>query len=387
MTFFIPERIDLLLDMENLTQKDLSQEAGVSQKRIRDIRKALTEFDLDTAVEISRATGYPLEFFSQPAPTIPSYQLTNRQSSRTPIAETKKVTAEYNILIQTIDKIAQILEQKRKTEWLDNISPLTHLRAQQIENLALLTRDKLAIPSNGPINTIIWSIEQAGIVVSPLQGSFDGRKYSPGSEGVSAPQHKSTYSLIGYTKADRPGDRIRFTIAHELGHLILHRKAPLTTKQTMEKEANLFAGALLMPREDARTVIFPSMNLRDYAQLKATWGISIAALITIGFNYGLISAERRRQLMMQVGARGWRKIEPVTVNIEPPLLFKQLLGAALGEIRTPSDIHLDATTTEHALGIPQQQLDTWADGLNFDLHTPPNDQQINHTFNQIIASY
>lgn len=77
---------------------------------------------------------------------------------------------------------------------------------------------------------------------------------------------KGAKHVIGYNNRE-PQQRIRFTIAHELGHWHLHSKeAPLfidkkekvrfnrdgnssTGELTLEREANAYAAALLMPEE------------------------------------------------------------------------------------------------------------------------------------------
>ncbi|MFC9955734.1 ImmA/IrrE family metallo-endopeptidase [Streptomyces prasinus] len=133
-------------------------------------------------------------------------------------------------------------------------------------------------------------------------------------------------ALIGYFPAS--GDRDRFTLAHELGHLVLHTFRPRA--KDAEAEANRFASALLMPRERAQEDLSPRMTLTEYARMKATWGISIQALIMRASAVGRIDETRKRSLYVQLSQRNWRKQEPVEVGQETPLLLWTLLERRFG---------------------------------------------------------
>ena len=113
------------------------------------------------------------------------------------------------------------------------------------------------------------------------------------AEGISHPSGM-TRPIVAYTKKRRSGDGIRFTIAHEAGHLILQRKRMPATKKMREEEAHRFAGAFLLPLKDAKTVLNPKMELRDFVEIKAGWGIAISALITREARMGIIDRERQR---------------------------------------------------------------------------------------------
>jgi hypothetical protein len=95
-------------------------------------------------------------------------------------------------------------------------------------------------------------------------------------------------------------------------------------------EANRFATALLVPRQRVLGDVSDSLQLRDYARLKATWGVSIQALIMRAHDLGVISATRKRSLLVQLSAKGWRKSEPVRVGHEEPLLLWTLLTRRFG---------------------------------------------------------
>jgi hypothetical protein len=59
----------------------------------------------------------------------------------------------------------------------------------------------------------------------------------------------------------------------------------------------------------------------------------------------------------------WRKTEPVQVEEEHPIYFKQMIGGALGTIKSPTLVEVAPTAIEQYLGVPFSMADKWADGL------------------------
>lgn len=108
--------------------------------------------------------------------------------------------------------------------------------------------------------------------------------------------------------------RQRFTIAHELGHLLLHKGRPLTVDQAVlrvdmrndvssmatdiqEIQANTFAATLLMPEEmvlnSATTLVRKDGSItRDdlIAKLARTFNVSVEAMSYRLINLGILTA-------------------------------------------------------------------------------------------------
>ncbi|MCH6229617.1 ImmA/IrrE family metallo-endopeptidase [Microbacterium sp. CFH 31415] len=140
---------------------------------------------------------------------------------------------------------------------------------------------------------------------------------------------------------------IRFTLAHELGHLVLHSFRQSADPET---EAHLFAGAFLVPDSRAAELIPPDSTLQQLARVKAGWGVSIAALVKRGEAAGTIDKDRVSTLYRQISSRGWRKEEPVHVGAETPRLLFRLLQDRYGE--NP----YAAERIEHELAFPVMTL-------------------------------
>jgi len=130
--------------------------------------------------------------------------------------------------------------------------------------------------------------------------------------------------------ATKSSERRRFTLAHELGHMVLE----VTGGLGEEKACHRFASALLMPREDLLLTVGQRRHAFGYAEIveiKRIYGVSAAALIVRLRDLGIISEEAFRIVFRGIG-RNWRKAEPDPLpEDEEPKRFQRLVLRALAE--------------------------------------------------------
>ncbi|TCD53745.1 ImmA/IrrE family metallo-endopeptidase [Alloscardovia theropitheci] len=361
MNSFNLESLILLQQLEKVTKNDIATWGGVSLPTLSKILNRQKEAPDSLFERVSDNSGYPLEFFQRDTSIPPAYELTYRHTSRTTIQELNAIAAEYSLLSDVADTLAGKMNIKSKAGWIDQIAPKTEsITHADIERLASLARQYMNLPAHGAVSNVTRALERCGIVVAPLHAlTPDDADTKLSSDGVTHPLSNDELLSIGFKEDSNAGDRDRFTKAHELGHLILHKYRRLERYSEMEREAHAFAGAFLMPEDDAKTLINPNIMLSDFLQLKASWGISIAALISRGYDMNILSRDRWRSLYMQLSARGWRKTEPITVVKEKPLLLQQILQKEYGD----KNGFIDSFTAEHELGIRFGYLDVWAGGL------------------------
>ena len=347
MQEYNPERVVLLRQVERLTQKTLSEKTGVSQGTLSKIENRQV----------------PVTFFEEATGAVAVTSLTYRHTSSTSVGELNAIAAEYSMLCGVVDRVSSSLGLRSKTTWIDTMA----LRDDPadggvIERLAEKTRNSLGLPSSGNIGNLTRALERVGIVVAPLHSLTAKQKANLNSDGVTMPERDmKLMPVIGYSIRNNTGDRLRFTIAHELGHLLLHKYRKPANYRDMEREAHRYAGALLMPQADARILLGDHFMLSDLARLKASWGMSIASMVSRASNLGLIDANRTRSLQIQINSRGWRKREPVHVGDEHPVLMKQIMTAKYAGGNPARGI--DSLTAEKELKVPFRYLDQWSDGL------------------------
>ena len=321
------ERLRTLRDLLGLTQEQLAAASGVKQSWISQVETSAREATEEGLRAIATTTGTPLRFFEVQSSTVPLDSLRFRKLSSASKVMTRRVHALYSESYRLTESL--LAAENYPTPPLPYATADT-LTQGDIEELAHQTREALRLAPDKPIPHLTRVLERAGVAIAPLVLTDDPEDAPAGGGhfGVSYWGGVATPALIGYFSGSH-GDRERFTLAHEVGHLVLHTFRPRADDP--EGEANRFAGALLVPRVRAESCISERKSLVEYARMKATWGVSIQALIQRGAALGLINDTRKRSLFVQLSAKGWRKNEPVVVGHEAPLLLWTLLSRHYGQ--------------------------------------------------------
>lgn len=178
-----------------------------------------------------------------------------------------------------------------------------------------------------PIPDLMELLEEQGIKILALdQAGIDGlmaRVVRPG---------KSAVPIIAVNAADC-GERQRFTLAHELGHLVLEPAMGLD----VEKVAHRFAGAFLMPAEAMWREIGKhrtQIGLGELFRCKKVFGVSAQALTYRCRDLGIFPEGLFKALFQEFGRRGWRTPpykEPDSMGPQTPKRFARLCLRALAE--------------------------------------------------------
>ena len=170
----------------------------------------------------------------------------------------------------------------------------------------------------GPIRNLTQLVESHGVLVVPLHvdhKDFDGLSiYEPGD----------TLPPMIFVNPDVPGDRWRLTLAHELGHIVLHHhQRMLPEDRELEREAYDFATEFLAPRQESASHL-RSVSMQRLAALKAHWGISMAALLKRAESRRYISRWQARQHWIRL--RSYGLDEPVATPKERPTLLQAIVA-------------------------------------------------------------
>jgi Zn-dependent peptidase ImmA (M78 family)/transcriptional regulator with XRE-family HTH domain len=193
--------------------------------------------------------------------------------------------------------------------------------AAQIEAIAMDARTLAGLGDSDPVGNSIRAAERLGCVVLPMESEL-GRHL-----GLSLRVDDVPVIRVARTSLDSedavPGDRQRFTVAHELGHLVLHAGlgAPLSADEgsRREREAHRFASGFLTPGDAVLQDLGElggRVTLTNLSRLKDKWGLSIKAFVVRFRQLGVIDDEQARSLYKQISARKWNKSEPVIVGNE-----------------------------------------------------------------------
>ena len=355
MNEFNPTRIELARKYRGWTKKELAEHSGMTPTYIGILVGNPTAHLTESSIEkIAYATSLPQSFFMLREPGLDWNRLAFRRKKKITMNLSNRICAEFEMLAGTVSRVSSMSNVPDDTaSWLDEIAPTLNPQAQGVRDIAANTRAILGLPSTGAVRNMIRSVERKGVIIAPLTTKVADSV----SDGVTYPGK----ALIGYFPEDKPGDRLRFTIAHELGHLVLHRYRRPKDVSLMEREANEFAGEFLLPESDARAVISPSMMLEDYLYVKSGWGISIGAAVRRAFDLGLIDGDKYKSLYVRMAQRHWIKHEPVEVKTEHPVRLAQMLGRAFGGLDDSGHSLVPRDGIEGFLGIPFELANDWCD--------------------------
>jgi len=123
------------------------------------------------------------------------------------------------------------------------------------------------------------------------------------------------------------GDRQRFSLAFELGHLIMHTFSTVPHERNINHEANLFAAEFLMPAKDIIKDFKDGITLSLLGELKRKWKVSMIALLYRSDDLGLLTPNQKRYLVQQFNTQKIRRREPPQLDVakENPQLMRRLL--------------------------------------------------------------
>lgn len=296
--------------------------ADVSQGSLSDIEAGrVLQPSTDLISKVAEGTSFPQGFFYLGSlPDFPDghYRRLKRGTSKV----SKQVRAQ----------VRQVVELVQRSEDHLRLPPITlepvhgHVDIDAIESVAADARSALGVGARDPIPNVMRAAERAGVVVVRLPNEMEDH------DGFSVwPDYGLGGRPIIAVAGGGSGDRDRFTVSHELGHLLLHTARGHIDSATAEAEANRFAACLLLPGVAAEEAIRPPVTLRVLMGVKATFGTSIQMGAQRALDLNLITHDHFVSLRKQLSARRWTQNEPVDVSPERPLLVSKILDNLAGE--------------------------------------------------------
>ena len=314
-----------------LTQKQAASKLGLSQAKLSRLEADLTEPEPELIQKAADFFDVPPSFFYITdriyGPPVSVHAMFRKAGSGVSAQNNERITAELNLKLIQLRRLLESIDYHPTyqipdfpaSEWG---SLGERMGGDTVQDVAAKVRRYWQLP-NGPIKNLVSVAEHAGIIIS--FSDFYGAAVS--GVTLAAPGMPPLVLL----NRSHLADRLRFTLAHEMGHLVMH---PMPTA-TMEKEADAFASALLLPPDDMRQLFHKRrITLELLAQLKPIWRVSMAALVIAARQVGAVTANQERYLWQQISARGWRKREPAHLDsaIEQPQVLPRIIQAHIDEL-------------------------------------------------------
>lgn len=283
-----------------LTQEAVSRQAQITQAALSRYENDLREPGDDAIVALARVLDISPRLL-QGAPEVAgalAVDVHMRRRATAKPTQWRRLEAQLNMLRlharQLFEEVSVVAEYD-----IPRLDPIETPPA----DAARIVRMQWRMPA-GPVRQLVRWLESAGCVI--FEETFDTRRIDGLSQWIG--DHPVMLLNTG-----APTDRKRLTVAHELGHLVLH-----TAEWTpnVETEANEFAAEFLMPEAVIRPEL-RNLSIGRLHDLKRKWGVSMQALIERAHALGILDSAKRTQFYKTFSMRGWRKREPLSEALAP----------------------------------------------------------------------
>lgn len=329
------DRLKQAREIRGLTQVQLAEKLDVSQSCIAQLeRDERVGFEPSEGLvqALSLSLGFMPSFFSSlGVPEFPLGSLLYRKRNSLKAIDENRIR-------QFAKLVFEISERLSKNLRLPSVN-LPRILEESPAEAAQLTRAALGLSPDTPIKNLIYQLEKKGVLVIVVPYEIDEHDaFSLWTSSKSKP--------LMVISGGKSGDRQRFNVAHELGHLVMHRSYDGNVKQR-EDEANDFASEFLMPGEVLRNEIETPVTIEKLAVLKGRWGVSIQALAKKSYDLEIINYRQYTYLNKQINAFGWRKQEPNYIIAEKPRAFRKMIevtyGSSIDYEKFASDFNLSVS--------------------------------------------
>ncbi len=306
-----------------LSLRDLGEQIALSHAAVKKYEDNEVTPSSDILIKLAKALHVKVEYFFRPERfTLENIQY--RKHADMPERQLEEITA-------------KILDQVERRIELESVFPSAPVQLfviksiskmvnsiDEVENIAAQIRNQWHLGLD-PLPDLIDLFEEHGIKIFEI----DNAQY-PKIDGLYAEINKMPVIVIGNK---RSGDRQRFTLAHELGHLLLDNR--LASGMDIEKCCNRFAGAFLLPKKSLVNVLGEyrnSIEPRELSLLKQEYGISMTSILHRAEETGIVSNNLYHELRTEFNERGWSKQEPgKQYPQEKAHIFEQMIFHALAE--------------------------------------------------------
>lgn len=361
---FNPLRLSLARKRRGMKKRELAERIGVTERSVSSYEAGSQEPESNTLNKLSETLRFPEAFFFGDDPEFPTPDVASFRSL-------SKMTASQRDSALGAGAVALLLN-----EWIEsrfelpdpNVPDLgregganagasgdcesnepegypSHSSAQNPEAAAEMLRAHWGL-GELPVKNMIALLESKGVRVFSL--AIDAKEV----DAFSMWKGGRPYVFLNTFKS---AEHCRFDAAHELGHLVLHQHAQ-PHGPDLEREANAFASAFLMPRASVLAMAPKSATLSSLIRHKKHWLVSVAALNYRLHALSLTTDWTYRTLCIQLAQAGYRQSEPESINHEKSVVLEKVFSALRQEGLSKADV-------AHQLSISPDEINELTFGL------------------------
>lgn len=321
------ERLVALRELFGLRLLDLSEILEVGTSFLSKVERGYKPLPEDLMLRAASHFDLPRTFFSVVPTHMDEAVQTFKKNANATVADEKRISRFHKEASRVFRTVSERTAY-RTAEFPDE----NDFDPDDIDGLAAIMRACMGLGSSGPVLNSIRCLERYGIGIVDALDEIVMERARQDHVGISMPHASASRPLVAVVTALEGAEK-RFTVMHELGHIIMDRgiTAPVMRRRdVVEKRADRFARAMLLPASDMKEQISPTLNLHGYLRIKSEFGVRVDMIVKRGEELGLLDAHRAKSLYIQRSSSGWSRDEPVEVANETPILLKQGLHKSYG---------------------------------------------------------
>ena len=324
-----------------MTAKALAERAGIGVDTITRLEKGRNEPEPETVRKLGEALDYPPSFFmGEDIEEIDVGAVSFRSFSKMTARERNAAIAAGSIGL-LLNKWIEDRFGLPEPNFPDQLSEET-----DPEIAASRLRQHWGIGQQ-PIGNQLGLLETKGIRMLSL---------SKNTASVNAFSFWCGGTPYVFLNNFKSAESSRFDAAHELGHLVMHRHGDPKGDRSLEREANSFASAFLMPADDVRSRLPRVVTTEIILEAKLRWRVSAMALAYRLRHIGRLSDWHYKSICIDLSRRGYRSGEPVGIKRETSVVWRKVLTLLWQEKITRENIAQE-------LGLPTDELEGVISGL------------------------
>lgn len=325
------DRIRRARVLRGLTQEALAQRLGdISKQGLSKFEKGESSPNSTRILQLAKALDVKPEYFFR-AEAVKMAPLEFRKLARMPKYRQQQVAEQMREHLERYVALERCFDSGEDP--VRQLPPRSlHVSSvEDAEGAAQQLRSQLRIGDDA-IAHLTELLEEHGIKVALLDGVND-------FDGACAATDDEQHVLIALNR-NRPGERMRFTAAHELGHWAMEFPQNMPERQ-VEAACHRFAGAFLYPADKVVADFGAHKRGRVFAaellNAKRRYGVSMQVALRRLKDLQLLTDAGYSAAFIEFSRNGWRTAEPEPLLAEQPRRFESLVFRGLAsDLFSPS---------------------------------------------------
>lgn len=315
--------------IRQMTATALASEAGTTSAWVSLAENSNRTPSASMVREFARVLNFPVDFFFRPVRALPPVDAFHFRA-------TSRLAKRDEEMARSLSTLAMEL-----SDWIEDAYVAPQPAVPEVQDLI---DAEGALPPEFAAEALrgAWGLGSAPVAnLLQLLESKGAKVFSAGGplQAIDAFSFRHGATPVMFLNIHKSAERLRFDLAHELGHLVMHGGS-LQVEPGKDKElaANEFASAFLMPRADVLGSIRGNLGIEDVLVLKRRWRVSAMALNLRAHRLGVISDWTYGTLARQLSSAGFRRGEPGS-DLQPE--NSSLLTQVITDMRSRGDGFVD----------------------------------------------